>query len=125
MSEGKTMADKYVISGGQQGAVGDNAVAHDFTMNSNSAIDDVDLAALTQQLSLIRQEAMAEAMKTGAPGDAIAAGKIAEAEAAASEGDKAKAMASLKACGKWALELATKVGASLLENLLKKELGLP
>lgn len=114
-----------MISGGQQGAVGDNAVAHDFTMNSNSAIDDVDLAALTQQLSLIRQEAMAEAMKTGAPGDAIAAGKIAEAEAAASAGDKEKAITSLKACGKWALELATKVGASLLENLLKKELGLP
>jgi hypothetical protein len=115
------MESKYKITGGSQGAVGDNAEAHHFMQTSNQPPDSVDLNALARELMLLRNEAKKQATE---PEHDVAVGEIAAAETAAKKGDRTSAFTHLKSAGQWTLDVATKIGTILAAEILKKELGL-
>lgn len=115
------MESKYKITGGNQGAVGDQAEAHDFTQVSNQTLGSIDMTALASELSRLRAEARKEATE---PEHDIAVSEIAKAEQAAKEGQGSKVMEHLKSAGKWALDVATKIGTSVALEAIKKSTGL-
>ena len=80
-----------------------------------------DLDALSRELADLRKKMRAEAVE--AQHD-IAIGEIAAAETAANFGDGASVMQHLKAAGKWALEFAIQVGATLTAEIMKKAIEL-
>lgn len=110
---------KYNISGGNQGAVGDNAQAHDFTQVSKQTPDKLDLEALSQELGRLRVAARQEA--TEAEHD-VAIGEIAAAESAAKQGDEKSVRAHLANAGKWAVDVATKIGVALAVEAIKQSM---
>jgi len=114
---------KYSISGGQQGAVGDNATAHNFTQTqaAQSSTAPVDLAVLASQL---QQLAVAAQERATDPEHQMAIGAIQAAKSAAEKGDESKAISFLKTAGKWALDIATDIGAKVAAELLKKQMGI-
>lgn len=115
------MGDTYNV--GQAGAVGPNAHAHDMTFNQiGGQIEaSMDLSELAQQLSRLRQTMSQEATEAE---HHIAVGEIAKAEKAAKEKDASKVAESLKSAGKWALEVASKIGVSLAIDAIKQATGL-
>lgn len=113
---------KYEVNAGQVGAVGDNATAENSSfIQSGAAGQSVEISKLFEELVLLRK-----AMKDAAtePEHDLAVAEVAKAELAAREGDRTKAAQHLKGAGKWALGLATAIGASLVSSVLKGELGL-
>jgi hypothetical protein len=116
---GKTMGDKYEV--GQAGAVGPNAHAHDMTFQQIWSQSDIHLPTLAAELSQLRS-AMRQEVNT--PEHDIAIGQIAEAEAAAANGDGPKALEHLKKSGKWAFDVATKIGVGVATAALKTSLGI-
>lgn len=118
------MGDKYEISG-QAGAVGPNANAHDMTFNQlvNHLEKSVDWTELAKQLSELRQEIAKR--EDQSPQTAIALGKVAEAEVAATEKNSPKVIESLKAAGKWTLDFAKEVGKDLVVDIIKQSMGMP
>ncbi len=115
------MRDQYTT--GQAGAVGPHSHAHDMTFNQiwNQVSKEIDLSDLTKELSLLRIQLKKEAAE--AEHDA-AIGEIASAEVAAKEGDGPKAMEHLAKAGKWAFDIATKIGVAVAAAALKSALGL-
>lgn len=116
-----TMGDKYITSG-QVGAVGPNAHAHDlnFTQIWKQTSSEIDLAALSQQLSRLREHLRTEAHQ---PEQDVAVAAVANAEVAAKNGDGPKTMEWLSKAGKWALDAATKIGVGVATAALKAALG--
>jgi hypothetical protein len=115
------MESKYKITGGNQGAVGDQAEAHDFTQVSNQTLGSIDMTVLASELSRLRTEARKEATE---PEHDIAVSEIAKAEQAAKEGQGSKVMQHLKLAGNWALDVATKIGTGVALEAIKKSTGL-
>jgi hypothetical protein len=91
------------------------------TQNSMSATN-LDLSKLADELAVLRATMRTEAHS--AEEDA-ALGAVAEAETAARAGDRTRALERLKAAGKWALDVATKVGVEIATTALKVQLNLP
>jgi hypothetical protein len=123
------MDSKYKNVGGNVGAMGDNAQAHDFTQVANQSAEPIDFAALSQQLSLLRTKLKEEArIEEEAGRDAshydIAIGSIAAAKTAADKGEEPGVLQHLVSAGKWVADFASKVGASLVSELIKKQLGM-
>ena len=58
------------------------------------------------------------------PSHYVAVGEVAAAEQAAQSGDQPAALDHLKKAGKWALEVATKIGSEVASAALKASLGL-
>ncbi len=112
---------KYSISGGQQGAVGDNATAHDFTQQQIVQPQPVDLKVLAEQLGQVIATAKMQATE---PEHQMDIGAIEAAKAAAEKGDESKAIRFLKSAGKWTLDIATDMGAKVVAELLKAHMGL-
>jgi uncharacterized protein YjbI with pentapeptide repeats len=122
---GVEMGDKYEISG-QAGAVGPNAHAHDMTFNQLQQIgsriaDSMDLAALASELETLRQALKKEASTEEHD---IAIVDIGAAKRAAEAKDSGKLAESLKSAGKWALDVATKIGMSLATEAIKQSTGM-
>jgi hypothetical protein len=115
------MESKYKITGGNQAAVGDQAEGHVTTQVSNQTLGSIDMTALAAELSRLRAEARKEATE---PEHDIAVSEIAKAEQAAKEGQGPKVMEHLKSAGKWALDVATKIGTSVALEAIKKSAGL-
>lgn len=115
------MGDKYDISG-QTGAVGPNAHAHDINFNQiwNQVQGSIDLPKLVSDLSALRQQMKKEAVE---PEHDIAVSEVARAEQAAKGGDGSKTLEHLKSAGKWALDIATKIGTSLAVEAIKASMG--
>jgi hypothetical protein len=111
------VGDTYTI--GQAGAVGPHAHAHDMTFSQiwTELQPSIDLSKLAEELSRLRQEMRKDAIE---PEHDIAISEIAKAEQAAKAGNGSKAVAHLKTAGKWALDVATKVGTSLAMEAIKK-----
>ena len=111
------MGDKYVIEG-QAGAVGPGAHAQNITFSQewNQLRGTIDLPQLADELALLRQE-----MKKAATGPEqdIAVGAISAAEQAAKAGNGPKTLEYLKSTGKWALDLAEKIGLEIAPILIK------
>lgn len=120
ISQGEiTMRDLYTT--GQAGAIGPNAHAHDMTFNQiwNYMQSSVDLSQLANELTRLRQEMKKEAIE---PEQDIAVSEIAKAEQAAKSGYGAKTLGHLKSAGKWAFDVATKIGTSLAAKAIKKSM---
>jgi hypothetical protein len=119
-----SMGDKYEISG-QAGAVGPNAHAHDMTFNQmvNHLETSIDWSELAKQLSELREEIAKR--EDQSPQTAIALGRIAEAEIAATEKNAPKVIECLKAAGKWTLDFAKDIGKDLVVEIIKQSMGMP
>jgi hypothetical protein len=121
IQEVNIMENKYNITGGNQGAVGDQAEAHNFTQVSNQTQGSIDMTTLATELYRLRMEAKKVAIE---PEHDIAVSEIAKAEQAAKEGQESKVMEHLKSAGKWALDVATKIGTGIALEAIKKSTGL-
>ncbi|MBL8204338.1 MAG: hypothetical protein JNM09_08915 [Blastocatellia bacterium] len=114
------MGNKYNISGGQIGAVGDNASASGNTFNQwNQAGGDIKV--LAQELAKLREELGKQAKEAGHFESAAA---VAKAQTAAQEGNGTSAFEHLKTAGQWALEVAKSIGVPIAIEALKKSLGM-
>ncbi len=120
------MESKYKITGGQQGSVGDQSSANDFNQIVNQRSQDTNLTLLTEQLSLliIKLESEIQDQK----GDEAkkyntAIKSLSSAKAAAEEGDENKAHKYISIAGAWLVDFASKVGVSLIVEILKKNIG--
>lgn len=115
------MGDQYNVK--QAGAVGPHAHAENVTLNQvvfeSSQQQDADTLKL--QLELVRME-MAKSAKTS--DDFIAMGDVAKAEKAIELKDDKSTYEHLKSAGKWALDAATQIGASLAAEVIKKSMGM-
>jgi hypothetical protein len=80
-----------------------------------------DLETLARELAELRNKMRVQAVE---PEHDIAVGHIAAAETAAKAGDGPTMLQHLKEAGKWALEFATKVGATLTTEIIQKSLGM-
>lgn len=87
----------------------------------NSSASNIDLAALTKDLSKLRFAMRDEASE--AEHD-IVIGEIALAEKAATEGNSSIALKHLEAAGTWALDVAKKIGVGVAVTALEASLGL-
>ena len=117
-----TMGDKYITSG-QVGAVGPGAHARElhFSQVWNQSASEIDIMALHEQLSHLREALRSEA-KT--PEQDIAVAAVANAELAAKNGDGPKAMEWLSKAGKWTFDVAAKIGVGVAAAALKVALGI-
>lgn len=117
----QVMGDKYTV--GQAGAVGPGSHAHDMAFNQiwKQTGDAIDLSVLASELPELRSKLKEEA--TDAEHDA-AIGEVASAEVAAKKGDGPAVMEHLAKAGKWAFEVATKIGVTVSAAALKTALGL-
>ena len=115
------MGDKYTA--GQVGAMGPQAHAHDVNFHQVNAqqLGYLDLQTLAAELATLRREMQRTAVEAE---QAIAIGQIAAAEAAAQKGDANGVSGHLKSAGKWAFDVATKVGVSVASEAIKKSLGM-
>jgi hypothetical protein len=115
------MRDKYTV--GQAGAVGPNSQAHDMSFNQiwNQIQPSIDLPRLAVELSRLRQEMKKEAVE---PEHDIAVSEVARAEQAAKAGDGSQVIEHLKAAGKWALDVGTKIGTELVIQVTKAAIGI-
>jgi len=113
--------DTYNV--GQAGAVGPNSHAHDIVFNQSGQqfSDNIDLAKLAQELSVLRGELKKNATT---PEQDLAVGAVASAEIEAQKGNGQKVMEYLFQAGKWAFDTATKIGITLAAEALKQSLGL-
>ncbi len=107
----------------QAAAVGSHARAENVTLNQVviEGSQQYDAEALKLQLELVRME-MAKCAKS--TNDFIAIGEVAKAENAIELKDDKSTYEHLKSAGKWALDAATQVGASLAAEVIKKSMGI-
>jgi hypothetical protein len=115
------MRDSYTVN--QAGAVGPNAYAHDmnFKQIGNKIEKSVDLEQLANELSRLRQAMKKEGNQLEHD---IAISDIAKAEQAAKTNNSAKVAEHLQSAGKWALDIASKIGVSLAIEALKQATGI-
>lgn len=116
------MGDKYENKG-QAGAMGPNAHVHDvtFTQLVGQLDKSVDYAQLADELSKLRQAMKAEATEVEHD---IAVSEIAKAEQAVKAKDSSKVVEHLQTAGKWALDVATKIGVPIAVEVLKQATGI-
>ena len=81
----------------------------------------VDLSRLAEELVKLREAMSQEAKNTE---QHIALGEIAKAEQAAIAKDSSKVVEYLKGTGKWALDTATKIGASIAAEAIMQSTGM-
>jgi hypothetical protein len=105
------VGDTYEVHG-QAGAVGPNSHVHDvrFQQVWNQRADDIDLAALAEELALLRSALRGQAITHD--NDQVVA-DIGQAELAAKQGDGPSALRHLKKAGKWALDTAVAIGVNV------------
>lgn len=103
---------------------GPGAHVHDLavTQDLSSHTTQINLPQLADELARLRatMRATAKTLEEDA-----AVGAVAEAEKAARDGDRPRALERLKAAGKWALDVGTKIGVEIATSVLKEQLGIP
>lgn len=113
---------EYNITKSQVGAVGPEAHAHDMTFQqTNIDVSDIDAATLAAELDQLREELARTASERDQYSDLVA---VSDAAAEAREGKTAEALKKLAAVGKWALDVATKVGVPVATEAIKRATGL-
>jgi len=119
--QGGEMGDSYTV--GQAGAVGPHSKAENihFQQVWQQAADGLDPARLADELKILRSHLRHEA-DTLAEDEAVA--EVSKAHAAAVDGDGTTALRHLRAAGKWALDGATTIGATVAAAAIKAALGL-
>lgn len=86
---------------------------------SGSAGEKIDPAELIAELADLRAAMRGKATE---PDHDIAVAGIAEAEKAAAEGDQGRMLSALRKAGKWALDVAGQIGATVAAEVLKQAL---
>lgn len=122
INQGGNMAGDNTYNVNQAGAVGPNAQASNMTFNQiwHKEQTKIDLIVLQADLALLRQAMRKEA--TSLEQDA-AVGEIASAEYAAQKQDGPAVIQHLKTAGKWALDVAEKIGVNVATEALKAALN--
>jgi hypothetical protein len=105
---------------GNAGAIGENASATNFGQSIRTALDDVDMRRLADELAGV-ESAVSSGDQPGGEAGALA---LAEARLAASANDKPGVLVALGKVGPWALNAATSVGAGLAVQVIKATLNL-
>lgn len=116
-----TMGDRYEAV--QVGAQGPNAHAHDMTFNQiwNQTKGDIDLQALSNELTTLRGELQKSAKSAE---EFAEIGVIASAEIEAQKGNGPQVLSALAKAGKWALSVAEKIGIGVAAAAIKTACGL-
>jgi hypothetical protein len=110
------------INYGQAGAMGSGSKAESFVFAQRVGdMSHGDLVALGAELERLRA-ALRESATT--PDEDVAVAEIALAGKAVKDGDRAAAETHLRKAGRWALNVATTIGAALAAAALKSALGL-
>ncbi len=114
------MGDRY--EAGQVGAQGPHAHAHDMTFNQiwNQAKGNIDLPTLSKELKILREELQKSAKNAE---EFAEIGAVANAEIEALKGDGPKALSALAKAGKWALNVAEKIGVGVATAAIKTACG--
>ena len=118
ISKGAMMRDQYNVN--QAGAVGPGSTAHHMSFTQTWKESDVDLPALKKELATLRAAMRNEASE---PAHDMAVAEIASAEMAAEKGDGPSVLEHLAKGGRWALGIATAIGAALAAEVIKKAIG--
>lgn len=115
------MGDNFHIQGSTIGSVGRNSVSGEVIVNQPPAQAGhaLDPQVLTAQLAELRRMMRAESVDAAHD---VSVGHVAAAEAAVSAGQHARALEHLKAAGKWALDVATKIGTAVAADAIKNAL---
>ncbi len=115
------MGNKYV-SHGPVGAMGENATAHDFTINQiwEDNKSNINLTKLSEELVILREALAADATDN----DFIDIGNIVSAEQEAKKENGSKAIEFLKKTSKKTLEIAEKIGVGVAVAAIKATTGL-
>jgi hypothetical protein len=114
--------DQYNVTG-QVGAVGPNATSKNntFSQTFQQALSDINLSELATELSALRKSMRQEATEIEHD-KAIAC--IGSAEGAAKDRDGAGALNHLKSAGKWAFDVANKIGTTVAAKAIETAMGL-
>ncbi len=113
----RIMGDQY-INYGQAGAIGQEAKAEGNTFNQVN--QGIDIQVLAKELEKLSEYLAADA------GDAEKEEDIAIivlAKNAAQRGDKGKALERLSSVGRWVIDAATQVSATLVAAIIQKQMG--
>ena len=116
------MGDQYNVTG-QIGAIGPNAKAENNTFNQvmQQAASNLDLPALAAELATLRNSMRNQATEIEHD-QAVAS--IGAAESSAKKQDGAGALEHLKSAGKWAFDVATKIGTSVAAKAIQTAIDL-
>jgi hypothetical protein len=116
------MGDKYEVHG-QAGAVGPQPHVHDMTFVQiwDQGRQSIDLTKLAEELSTLRQAMLKEA---AGPEHHAEVGAVASAEIEAKNGHGPQVLQYLSMAGKWAFDIASKIGAEMAVAALKSASGL-
>jgi hypothetical protein len=113
------MGDRYTI--GQAGAVGPQSSAQNFHQLWQEIHEGTDLGSLAKDLEKLRRALLKEA---NTPDDYAIIGHVSSAEAAAKQNNGPKTLEYLARTGRWAMDVATKIGTTLAASALKDSLGI-
>lgn len=121
-SKGVFMGDQYNVTG-QVGAIGPNAKAENNTFNQviQQAASNLDLPALAAELATLRSSMRGQATEIEHD-QAVAS--IGAAESAAKKEDGAGVLEHLRSAGKWAFDVATKIGTGVAAKAIQTALDL-
>jgi hypothetical protein len=116
------MGDKYEVHG-QAGAVGPQPHVHDVTFAQiwDQGSQTIDLTKLAEELSTLRQAMLKESTR---PEHYAEVGAVASAEIEAKNGHGPQVLQYLSKGGKWAIDIASKIGVEMAVAALKSASGL-
>jgi hypothetical protein len=120
--QGGSTLGKYHYTGNIMGAsVRDHAQFNtkNVVRKNNIELSKVDLQELAKQLSLLRRAMRAQAND---PEQDIALGAIANAEAAARDGNRDETFKYLSRAGKWAFDIASEIGVNVVVDAIRTSL---
>src|SRR5262249_20319795 len=112
---------KVNVSSSVVGVIGDQAQNVTVTQAWNNLERRIDLVQLADELRRLHEALEREATQ---PSQKLAVGAVAAAEQSAIDKDGPKVLEYLKAGGKWALNVAEKIGVDLAKEAIKAALGL-
>lgn len=118
------MESTYTVTGGQVGAMGNNAHAEgsNFSQVWSQTAANLELHALATELGRLRTAMRKDAVE---PEHDQAVANIGAAEVAAKNQDGTGALKHLKSAGAWALDAATKIGTTVAAKAIQSAIGLP
>jgi hypothetical protein len=115
------MGNKVNVSNSVVGVIGDQAQNVTVTQAWNNVGQRIDLVRLADELRRLHEAMEREANQAS---QKLAVGAVAAAEQSAINKDGPKVLEYLKTGGKWALDVAEKIGLDLAKEALKAALGL-
>lgn len=117
----KVMGNKYENKG-VVGAMGDRATADNSTFSQNIGVQlsNEEMVQLVSELETLKSELMKDASTKSL----AAAAAVSEAKEEAEASNSAGVVSALKQAGKWAFDVATKIGVAVAAAAIKKSAGL-